>query len=151
MYCNSFEGRVFLNATAVAGVAGTTEQTLMTYSLPGNSLYKAGQGLRIRAGFLNNASDTITWKLYFGTVVLSQSCTTTTGGEAEIDVAELAAKSHATVTRGRAADTTLTKATFATDSQDDTAAIVIKLTATATASGANATAEYLSVEFLQNA
>jgi hypothetical protein len=151
MYCNSFEGRVYLNATATAGVAGTTEQTLMTYTLPGNSLYKAGQGLRIRAGFLNNASDTVTWKLYFGTASISQSCTTTTGGEAEIDVFELAAKSHATVTRGFTADTTKTKAVYATDTQDDTGNIVIKLTATAAASGANATAEYLSVEFLQNA
>lgn len=151
MIDNSFEGRAYLNATATAGATGTSEQILMTYSLPPGALCVNGQGLRIRAGFLNNASDTVTWKLYFGTVSLSQSCTTTTGGEAEMEVFRTGSSTQSYVDRGRTADTTVTKAVYGTASITDTAAITIKLTATAAGSGANATAEYLSVEFVQAA
>src|SRR5258708_6871981 len=117
----------------------------MTYSLPANSLCVNGQGFRIKAGFLNTGSDTVTWKLYFGSASLSQSCTTTTGGQAYIDIFRTGSKTQSSVTSGITADTTVTKAVYATSTIDDTAVITIKLTATASSSGANATAEYLSV------
>lgn len=150
MLDNSFEGRVYLNATATAGTTGTSEQTLMSFSLPANSLCQGGQGLRIKAGFKNNSSDTVSYKLYFGSESISCSTTTTTGGELEIDVMRQGASAQLTVARGKNNATALASA-FTQATETDTAAIVIKLTATATSSGANATAEYLSVEFLQSA
>jgi hypothetical protein len=150
MLDNSFEGRVFLNCTPVAGIAGTSEQILMSFSLPANSLCQGQQGLRIRAGFKNNSSDTVSWKLYFGSESITESVTTTTGGEAEIDVMRNASKSQLVVARGKNNATSVASA-FTAATEDDTSAILIKLSATATSSGANATAQYLSVEFLQSA
>lgn len=151
MYDNSFRGRVYLNATPASGSTGTGEQTLMTYSLPANSLCQNGQGLVIRAAFKNNSSDTVSWKLYFGSESVTCSNTTTTAGSAEISVFRTASKAQTVETRGIAAGTTNVTSAFTAASEDDTAAITIKLTATASSSGANATAEYLSVEFLQAA
>jgi hypothetical protein len=169
MYDNSFEGRVYLNATATAGTTGTSEETLMTFSLPANSLYKPGQGLRITAGFLNSSSDTVSYKLYFGAESSTASVTTTTGGTASIDVFNLgsaigyytssdgqtgaytaASNSQLVVTKNTSGSSP-SASTFTQATENTSAAIIIKLTATATSSGANATAEYLSVEFLQNA
>ena len=151
MIDNSFEGTVFLAATPTVGATGTSEQTLMTYTLPGGSLCRNGQGLRISAAFKNTGSDTVSYKLYFGSESVTSSCTTTTGGSAEIRAFRTGSKTQNVIGRGTQADTTTLAQTFTAATEDDTAGITIKLTSTATSSSANATAEYLLVEFLQNA
>ena len=149
MYCNSFEGLVSMNATATAGSTGTGEQTLMSFSIPANSLYKNGQAFRIKANFHNNSSDTVTWKLYFGSANISQSVTTTTAASAEILAVRNGSKTQQLIKNSNNNGTVAAPAASA-GSEDDTAAILVKLTATAGSSGANATADLLSVEFLQN-
>lgn len=81
---------------------------------------------------------------------VSISVTTTTAAELDIDVMRTGSKAQLTLTRARN-NATQVAVVAATGTQDDTGALLIKLTETAGSSGANATADMLSVEFLQAA
>ena len=73
--------RLSSNVTPVGTGADTTEDTLMSYSLPGGTLAAAGQGLRVTAwGTGVNTSDLTTVRGYFGAalVVSKQLAASTT-------------------------------------------------------------------------
>lgn len=153
MMDNSFQGRVYLNSTPTAGATGTSEQTIMTYSLPVKSLCVNGQGLRIRTSWLHAANtNAATVKLYFGATSLSSGANSTSGatGSLDMEVYRNGDAAQLVIARGQTATTPL--ASVATSGTDDlTGAITIKATITGGTTGADATVNYLSVEFCQAA
>jgi hypothetical protein len=73
-------GSVHSLAATSATATGTGEQTLDTYTLPGNSLDTGGRTLRISACVKHAANgDTVTSRLYFGAVVITDSGSAVSG------------------------------------------------------------------------
>src|ERR1700722_8971728 len=78
-------GILYTNLAAVAGIAGTSEQTLATFSLPAGTLDHAGRHLRITADFTKLANtDSVIPKLYFGSEALATAANTTSAGAMKI-------------------------------------------------------------------
>lgn len=154
MYCNSLEGVVFANDAETAGATGTSEQTLMSFSLPANSLYKNGQALRITA-FLKHAANTnaIDPKLYFGGSSITLADCATSGGIEKLSLLVIRRGSASQLVLAEAVDSggaSVTSPALTAGTDDLTAAVTIKLTVTGDNSGADMSAESLRVEFLQN-
>lgn len=64
----------------VGTATGTTEQTLATYTLPANSLDAVGRTIRITSCIKHAAdADTVTHRIYFGTAVISDAGSATSG------------------------------------------------------------------------
>lgn len=152
MYCNSFEGIVNQSSTVTAGTTGTGEQTLATYTLPANSLYKTDQNLRIRAYFTHAANTNgVTFKLYFGATSISSGSLTTSGQTAELalDVVRTGSATQAVWASGKQATTSLASA-YTAGTDDFTTALTIKATVTGGTTGADGSLILFRVEFLQN-
>ena len=74
-------GVVAAQVGVTASAATTNEQTLATTTIPGNTLSKGGQALRLRCSglFANTSHATNTVKLYYGTATITTTSTTTSG------------------------------------------------------------------------
>jgi hypothetical protein len=146
---NSLKGVLHVNGTSAAGAAGTTsEQTLMTYTLPAGALKRNGQNLRIRAWGLTGANgNNKIFKLYFGATSVSSGTITGSGKVValQLDVIRLADASQTILATGQQDATALANANTA-GTDDHTGAIVIKLTGTGATSGDDCVAKGLIVE-----
>lgn len=153
MYDNSLEGTVSLNTTSTAGIAGTSEQTLLSYSLPAGSLLSNGQSLRIKAYFTHAANtNNVTFKLYFGTSSISSGVLATSGETCELslDVIRTGAATQLVWADGAISTGPAILAPALTSGTDDlTAAVTIKGTVTGGTSGVDGTQKLLRVEFLR--
>jgi hypothetical protein len=139
--------------TANGNGADTTEDTLVTYSLPANTFNAAGQTLRIKAWGTTGANgDNKVIKLYFGASVIPSGTVTTNNGvwQASCDVVRGAtASTQAVICTGASGATGFTPYSNAgTDSE--TAAVTIKATGQdTTGSTANSVvAKGMTVEML---
>lgn len=127
-------GATLLAASATG--AGTSEQTLATFSLPANVLDAVGRTLRIRAFFVTAANGNgKTCKLYFGSKSISTGSVTTSAAAPWLELMVTKTGSSTQIIAGCGFGGTtgivpvaLTGAGTATEA--DTAAIVIKATGT---------------------
>lgn len=153
----SFKAMGLLNTiSAVAATgAGTSEQTLATYSLPANSLDAVGRTVRVRAFFVTAANTNgKTCKLYFGSKSLSTGSITTASAAPWLELNITKSGSSTQIISGCGFGGTtgivpvaLTGAGTATET--DTAAIVIKATGTdGTDSAADITLCGFTVEYM---
>lgn len=136
-----FAGRssvIFGNTAVAATATGTTEQILATYSLPANALNTVGRRLRVHAQFSTAANvNTKTFRLYFGTQVISNSTAVSAAGSVlDLYITKSGANTQI-VTGSGYAGTVLTTPFSAAGANTDTAAIVIKATCQDTTSAAN--------------
>ena len=137
-------GALNTNATPVGNGADVTEDVLMTYSLPANSLTVNTRGVEIHAwGITANNTDTKTLKCYFGsTAIMTQALTVSiagvwdvratvlrTGAATEEAIATLASQGAAGIAMSTVIDTQ--------PSADTTGAITINCTGQANATNAN--------------
>ena len=142
-------GLLYTSVAAVAGSAGTSEQTLLSYSLPANTLI-AGTVLRIKASFTAAANgNNKTFTCAFGTATIGSGVLTTNAkqGSCELMVTNVSAKSQQ-VYGNMLVDTTPITGTYAAATQDGTAAITIAFKATGGTTGADITGNVLTVERL---
>ena len=150
MYCNSFEGKVYENSTSTPGVAGTSEATIMSYSLCRN-----GQSLRIKfVGLHGSNTDNVVFTLYFGSEYVASGTLATSAEicELNMDVTRVSSKVQSIYSSGHiSTGPAVVASTWQAGAEDDTAAITIKLTATCGTSGVDAIAKLFRVEFLQAA
>lgn len=153
MYDNSFEGVIHANDTATAGTTGTSEQTIMTYSLPANSLCNDKQSLRIRAYFLHAANtNNVTFKLYFGGSSISSGVLATSGETCELELFVSRRSSSTQLVWAKGSISTgpaILAPAYTAGSDDLTAAVTIKATVTGGTTGADGTVESMRIEFLQ--
>ena len=148
---NSTKGMLHVNGTSAAGVAGTTEQTLMTYSLPAKALRRNGQTLKIKGWATTGANgNNKTFKLYFGSTSQSTGVITGSGKTVflELDVIRLS-DATATVLGSGQQDATSLAAVNTANTDDLTAAVTIKLTGEGGTSGVDCIAKGLTVEMGQ--
>jgi hypothetical protein len=137
-------GALNTNVTPVGNGADVTEDVLMTYSLPSNSLTVNSRGVEIHAwGTTANNTDTKTLKCYFGaTAIMTQALTVSiagvwdvratvlrTGAATEEAIATLASQGAAGVAMSTVLDTQ--------PNADTTGAITISCTGQANATNAN--------------
>lgn len=125
------EGLLYTTTATVATAAGTTEQTLGTYSLPGGSLDAVGRKLRIRFSFTAAANgNNKTFRLYFGASVISSGVQTINGvnGSGEMIVTKSGASTQIVYANMTASTTVIAPYVNAAGADADTAAIVIKFT-----------------------
>ena len=143
----SLIGVVLVDSTAVASAtAGPND--LITATLPANSLIAASRGLRITAGgTTTNNADAKTLTLNFGSQeVLTQAMTVNEANTWEIEAIVLrtgASTQDVFAKVTQLTGTALRKGTFTAGTQTETAAIIIKCTATE-----EITQEFLLVEAL---
>lgn len=122
---------VLYSTIATAGTStGTSEETLATYSLPANALDVTGRRIRVCTSWhmaTNGNNKTI--KLYFGASVISSGTLTDSNknGVACLDVVKSGASTQI-VTGTMLHDTTNITPYINAGSDDDTAAITIKMT-----------------------
>lgn len=137
--------------TAVqAGVAGTAEQVLATYSLPANTAI-AGTKLRIKASFTAAANgNNKTFLCYFGASVITSGVLSTNAknGSCEVIVTFVTAATQIVYGNMLVDTTAITGYVNAAATSDGTAAIVLKFSATGGTSGADITMNDFSVERL---
>jgi hypothetical protein len=140
---------LYVTGTPVAGIAGTGEQTLLTYSLPANTL-AAGRMLKIRASYSLAANgNNKTVKCYFGASNISSGVVATNAknGSCEVNVIYTGAATQ-TVYGNLLNDTTAITGYVNAGTDATTSAVVIKVTGTGGTTGADITANALSVELL---
>lgn len=135
-------GKAHANTTAVGNV-GTGADDLMTYSLPANSLSSNGKGVRVSMwGTTALNANAKTLNIYFGTTALKTFVLPTNAivdWSAEYIVLRSGAGTQKVVFKGLIADQATVLATDTVffegggTNQDDTAALTIKATGTATA------------------
>lgn len=146
-------GVIQSDTTAGSTTAVTSEETLITYTFPANSLDSNAKAIRIRAaGTTANNTNTKTIRLYFGTTVLISNDITTAPNnqswEFEATVIRTAATTQKCMARGTVATANQTS-TYAGSGQTLTGAVTIKVTGqNGTASANDITAQFLHVEFL---
>jgi hypothetical protein len=147
------EGVINLDTTSGATIADTAETTLITYTLPANTLNVDGKGLRIKVagGTLNDANGK-TIRLYFGsTVLMSNDVTTTPNNQSwvfEGEVFRTGATTQKCISKGMVGAAPQT-ATYTGAGETLSSAIVIKVTGQNGSAVANEiTAQLMKVEFL---
>lgn len=146
-------GVINADTTLGATTAVTTEETLITYTFPANSLDVNGKAIRIRASGITAANANVkTVRLYFGTTVLiSNDITTTPNNQSwyfEATVIRTAATTQKCVAHGSVATANQTT-TYQGSGQTLTSTVTIKVTGqNGTATAADITAQFLHVEFL---
>lgn len=145
---NSYLGRLHANGTSTAGTAGTSEQTLMTYTLPAGALRRNGETLKIKGWALTGANgNNKTFKLYFGTTSMSTGVITGNAVVAAMDLTVVRlGDASATVLGTGIQDATALACTNTANTDDLTGPITIKLTGTGGTSGADCIAKGLTVE-----
>ena len=145
------EGVLYVNTTSTGNGAYTTEDTLITYTLPAKILSAAPKGVRITAwGNTAANADNKTMKLYFGSEVLATptAATNNQGWWLEVDVFKTGPSTQAVFGLGQVG-TTGVAPLITTGAETDTAGIVIKLTGQAGTGNANdIVAKALIVEML---
>jgi len=145
------EGVLSVNTTSTGNGADTTEDTLLTFSLPAKTLSAAKKGLKIRAwGTCAANTHNKTMKLYFGSEVVATPTAATNGvnWSLELEVYKTGSSTQV-VFGGGLVDTTPVTPLVTTGAETDTAAITIKVTGQTGTSGANdVVAKGLIVEML---
>jgi hypothetical protein len=144
------EGVLSVNTTSTGNGADTTEDTLLTYTLPAKTLIGT-KGLKIRAwGNTAANADNKTVKLYFGTNVITTPTAATSGKGWELELEVFRTGTSTQVVFGSGVvDVTPVTPLVTTGAQTDTGAIVIKVTGTAGTANANdIVAKGLIVEML---
>lgn len=143
------------NVTPVGTGADTTEDNLMTYSLPANTLSTNGMGVRVTAlGVGVNTADATTVRAYFGSTLLGTLVLTASqvnSWRAEFEVFRTGAATQVTgctITNGGTAQASQTTANTA--SATLSGAVTIKLTGQRASSGvANSVQQlYMAVELI---
>ncbi len=159
---NSVQGGVPLvlhkQTTAGAAIAQTAIQTLLSYSLPANSLNENGRGVRIRAVFTTGASgDDKTPSIKFGTAVIVATAATAYNDKTIVMEATVMRTGAATqdawgVYQSNDTASTATSsgaAAFTTPSQDLTAAVTIAaVTTQEIATASDTVCQYLEVTLI---
>lgn len=146
-------GTINLDTTAASTIADTAETTLITYTLPANTLDANGKGVRIRvAGNTKNDANTKTIRLYFGaTVLMSNDVTTAPNNQSwefEAEVFRTAATTQKAISRGTVAAVQQTT-TYTGAGETLTSTVVIKVTGqNGSAVITEITAQLMKVEFL---
>lgn len=144
-------GILSVNTTSTGNGADTTEDTLLTFSLPAKTLSANKKGVRIKAwGNTATNADNKTMKLYFGSEVITTptAATSNKGWELELEVYRTGASTQVVFGKG-VVDTTNVTPLITTGAETDTAAIVIKITGQAGTANANdIVAKGLIVEML---
>lgn len=134
-------GLVSVDVTSVGNV-GAGEDNLMTYALPANTLASNGRGVRITAwGLGANNINAKSVRMYFGTAeltsefVLGTSALVTWSITAHVIRTGASAQVASVIGQGGAAGSTIgqSEINHTTPAQDETAAVTIKCTGTATA------------------
>lgn len=147
------DGIINVDTTAGSTAANTTETTLITYSLPANSLDANGKGVRIRVtGQTANNANTKTVRLYFGTTVLfSNDITTAPNNQSwEFDavVIRTSATTQKCISRGTVGVAPQTT-TYTGAGETLTSGVTIKVTGqNGTAMASDITAQMMIVEYL---
>ncbi len=145
------EGVLSVNITSNGNTAVTTEEILMSYSLPAKTLSATKKGLKIRVwGTTAANTDNKTMKLYFGSVVITTplAATNNKNWELELEVYKSGTNTQVVFGNGQV-DTTVVTPLVTTGTETDTGAITIKATGTAGTANANdIVAKGLIVEYL---
>ncbi len=141
-----------INAS-VAGITGTGEQTLGTWSMPAGTLDVVGRRLRITAEFAHAANtNNVTPKLYFGSEALATAVGAGSGQGYWIkcDVLKTAASIQNVDCQGLGGAAGVVPVSYSApgSTETDTAAIVIKATCTGGTTGADCTLTNFMVEEL---
>lgn len=138
------------NLVAATGATGTSEQTLMSYTLPASVLTENGQALKIRAyGVTAGNTNNKTFKLYFGSEVIATPAAATNAKNwwLELEVYRTGLSAQSVFGRGTV-DTTSVTPYNTTGTETETSGIVIKATGTGGTSGADCIVSALIVEAL---
>ena len=137
-------GALNTNISPVGNGADVTEDTLMTYSLPLNSLTANGRGVELHAwGTTTNNADTKALKCYFGaTAIMTQALTVSIAGVWDVRATVLRTgaageEAIATLSSQGAAGAAMVTVLDTQPAADTTGAIVIKCTGQANAATAN--------------
>lgn len=145
------EGVLSINTTSTGNGADTTEDTLLSYTLPAKALSANGKGLKITAwGNTAANADNKTMKLYFGSEVITTATAATNakGWILELEVFRTGASAQTVFGQGQV-DTTNVTPLVTTGAETDTATITIKVTGQAGTANANdIVAKGLIVEML---
>ena len=145
------EGVLSVNITSNGNGADTTEDILMSYSLPAKTLSATKKGLKIRVwGTTAANTDNKTIKLYFGSAVFTTPTAATNNKNWELDLEVYKSGTNTQVVFGKGiVDLTSVTPLVTTGTETDTAAIMIKVTGTAGTANANdIVAKGLIVEML---
>lgn len=143
-------GLLYSTGTPVAGIAGTAEQVLATYSIPASTLI-SGRAIRIKASFSAAANgNNKTFKCYFGASVVSSGVLTTNAknGSCEVMVHYTSSAATQEVYGNMLVDTTPITGYVNAGTDNAAAAIVAKFSGTGGTSGADITVNAFSVELL---
>lgn len=141
-------GLLYSTGTPVAGVAGTGEQTLATYSIPANTLV-FGRLIKIRASFSSGANgNNKTFKCYFGASVITSGTLTDNAknGVCEVLVYYTSAAATQEVVGTMLHDTTAITPYINAGTDNAAAAIVAKFTGQGGTSGVDVVMNTFSVE-----
>lgn len=145
------EGVLSVNTTSTGTGADTTEDVLLSYSLPAKSLSANGKGLKIRAWGVTGANtENKTMKLYFGSEVVATATAATNNKNwfLELEVFRTGSSTQVVFGQGQV-DTTNVTPYVTTGAETDTATITIKVTGqSGTATADNIVAKGLIVEML---
>lgn len=141
-------GLLYTTGVPVAGIAGTGEQVLATYTIPANTLI-AGRIVKIRGSFSGAANgNNKTYKCYFGASVISSGTLTDNAknGSCEVNVYYGTAAAVQEVYANMIHDTT-SITTYVNAGTDNAAATVVaKLTGQGGTSGIDVSMNTFSVE-----
>lgn len=143
-------GLLYSTGVPVAGIAGTTEQTLATYSIPASTLI-SGRMIRIKASFSAAANgNNKTFKCYFGASVISSGVLTSNAknGSCEVNAFYTSSATTQEVYGNMLVDTTPITGYVNAGTDNSAAAIVAKFTAIGGTSGIDITLNAFSVELL---
>lgn len=115
---------------SVATGGGTSEQTLQTFVLPGGTLATAGQTIKVTAfGKTASNSNNKTFKLYFGSEVVSSGTTTINNGAWTSVLYIMKTGASTQIVQGAFGGGGSTGVQYnATGAETDTAGVTIKLT-----------------------
>lgn len=145
------EGVLSVNTTSTGNGADTTEDTLLTFSLPAKALSANKKGIKVRAwGTTASNADNKTIKLYFGSEVITTPTAATSGKgwELELEVYRTGSSTQVVFGNGQV-DVTPVTPLITTGAETDTATITIKVTGQAGTGNANdIVAKGLIVEML---
>lgn len=145
------EGMLSANFTSTGNTADTTEDTLLSFSLPAKTLSTANKGLRIKAwGHCATNADNKTMKLYFGSEVITTPTAATSNKNWNLELEVYKTGSSTQVVFGTGlVDVTPVTPLVTTGAETDTTAITIKVTGQAGTANANdVIAKGLTIEMI---
>lgn len=146
--------KLYANGLVSATSAGTSEETLYTYTLPANSLANVGDSVRIRCGATTAANaNNKTFKIYFGASSFSSGTVASNNGafNFEMIVTRTAAATQMVWSSGTGGTAGITPIlpTYTAGADDLTTALVIKCTGQdGSASAADISGKFMLVEMI---